>query len=288
VQGRGNYFEDIPRSEAFTLQAVNHLGGMSNVMFCICNEADARNVPLKKAKEWYVAIFKALKAGGITPERIDVGALLNVGLWNGEEWVRELTLQDHTKACAKEVYGEQPGKRVWLPVHNVTSGATKQFPYGPLWQQAMDYFKHLPCRLSNDGCKDKDATINLLRWRDMCAATVGTTASKWRIVNVLRRAKARIMAAIGTERKIVFEYLSDADLNGKVLAARYMADGIGRGNLPNYHRKEYRPEVTPAPDQPVTPPVVPPVDDGEKWRVWLGIGSLVIVAALVIVALLTK
>jgi len=232
VRGNYSYFDDFERSEAFVLQAVNHLGGMKHVSFCVINEGKeigSRDVAL----DWYEMVFRALKAGGIAPERIDVGTLLNEGTWTGSEWDRNLVLQDHVKGRAKKIFGEREGKRVWLPIHNVTAGATKQFPHGPIYQEGMDYFPKLSCRLSNDGCKDKDSTASRILWRDMCAHT-------W---------------AYYGDRKIIFEMLSDsASLEVKLESARFMAEGLGTKNLANYHRKPYVPEGQPQPEPEPTPP----------------------------------
>ena len=258
VQGNFSYFDDLERSEAFVLQAVNYLGGMKHVSFCVINEGKeigSRDVALA----WYEMVFRALKAGGVAPERIDVGTLLNEGEWNGSEWVRKLVLQDHVKGRAKEVFGEREGKRVWLPVHNVTDRPTRQFPYGPLHPMAMDYFPKLSCRLSNDGNKDKDSTASLILWREMCKHTM----------------------SIAGDRKIIFEYLSDADLAGKVKAAQFMAEGLGVENLPNYHRKSYVPEAQPEPEQPL-----PPTPKPSKRKLWKDIALIALAIAAIIVAVL--
>jgi hypothetical protein len=175
--------------------------------------------------------------------------------------VRERTLQDWTKSWAKEIFGESPGKKVWLPAHNITDDPTKQFPFGAHWRMAEDYWPKLPHRLSNDGCKDKDSPASLILWREMCRATMA-----------------------GKSDRVIFELLSDADLQGKALAARYMADGIGTSRLVNWHRKAYVPETQPVePEQPVTPDPVKP--RGDKWREIIAIVSLSIIAALVALAI---
>lgn len=261
VQGRGSYFEDIPRSEAFTLQAVNHLGGMKHVSFCIINEGKEIG-SLDLAKTWYTAIFKVLKAGGIAPERVDVGALLNEGEWDGSKWQRKLVLQDHVKGCSKGVYGEQAGKKVWLPVHNVPGTPSKQFPFGPIYQESMDYFPHLSCRLSNDGCKDKDSTAHRILFGDMCYATINNYP----------------------DHKIIFEFLSDSnDLAVKLESARFMVGNLGIKNLPNYHRKEYVPETEPQPEPEPEPEPEPTPQLKENWHGWWCNNWKLLVAATVIV-----
>jgi hypothetical protein len=260
VQGFGSYFDSIPDSVAHVKNAIKHLGSMPHVMFVIINEGKVIG-SMAQVEKWYKAVYQALRDGGIAPERIDVGALLNGGEWNGSEWVRERTLQDWTKSWAKEIFGESPGKKVWLPAHNITDDPTKQFPFGAHWRMAEDYWPKLPHRLSNDGCKDKDSPASLILWREMCRATMA-----------------------GKSDRVIFELLSDADLQGKALAARYMADGIGTSRLVNWHRKAYVPETQPVePEQPVTPDPVKP--RGDKWREIIAIVSLSIIAALVALAI---
>ena len=288
IQGKGDYFDDVKRAEAFTLQAVNHLGNFDNVLFEIINEGNYRGHGLEAVKAWHKVIFAALHNGGITADRVSVGAMLTQGEWDGDKWVRKLALQDHLKGVAKEVWGENPGKSVYLPVHNVTSKPSNQYPYGPMYAQTMDYWGGggIPCRfvLSNDGCNDKDSAKSRDLWKAMCAAT-----------------KVPIHPMTG--RKVVFEFLSDSnDLEVKILGAKAMCEGIGYNRLVNYHRKEYVPEPIPLPEpeipEPLPEPIIPPViiidDEGPKkpevnlQGEWNNNKWLIIGGALLILAVLFK
>ena len=238
IQGRGNYMEDLERSEAWTLEAVNNLGHLPNVGWVVCNEADDFGNP-KRADNWYTTILTALKDCGVKPEHISLGAILNkaTGYENGE-FIRKRCLQDAAKSVSHEVFGEPAAYERYLPVHSVTDDPSAQWLYGILHAEAMAYFKHLNCILSNDGCKDKDSTKNRVLWREMCAATIPQITSK---------------------RKIIFEFLSDSDsIETKIASAQYMAEGIGKSWLVNWHRKPYVPEPEPAPGPQPEPEPTPP------------------------------
>ncbi len=266
VQGRRSYLEDIPRSEKHVAAAADHLARRSNVGFRMINEGKEEKGAMAGAKAWYVAMFRVLKAKGVSPERIDAGAPLSLGKWDGTKWIRDLVLQDHVKACAKQVFGEAPGKKIILPAHNITEDPSPQFPHGPLWREFVDYFcNRLPGRLSNDGRKpDKDSKESLVLWRDMCAATV----------------------PLG--QRFILEMLSDRlDLAGKIESALYMTAGIGASNLANYHRKPYVPETQPVEPTPAPVPVPEPTPKPkENWKGWFRNNRIWIYPVLALTALL--